>query len=409
MSANFKKGEQLSAQALNDAINGMVAPRGRFVPGQSGRAAQNRLPKTAAEPGVPVYLDKFSGGIPPGEEEGWYVWDEKKKSVAPVSISTGNPVYLVQKTDRYGKLAAACLTSARPNSVPWDPVESTSGTIVSCIGVTTSVNPVAAHKTGSCLNRFLSLHYSQVLPDLFNWGTPKRCLPCGFKEFDLVAPRSENSLLVRRIRSGGGLIEAPPVSGEDAPLRALHLAPRVSLWHYDTCCVTTPPATGYTEPLDSIPLGTWQNLARITIGNKVVYLRGWWQTPWRVGLEFSEKCIQVNLEKVAWTDFANNPVVGRWPHGLGPWKRVSFTPRVMHLCVPSMFPADCAYSIYNYAVYEAPGTLAPETVWENGEAVELTQRVLYVAQMRQKIHPTADADAGKWLLWDTTCLTAPLS
>lgn len=404
MAADFKKGQVLSAQSLNDAINSMVARPAQVVPAQRGSLVQNRLPKVVPTDGSPVFLDKFSMALPEDSLEGWFVRDGcglRRMN----EMKTGAAVYLVQHTDEFGNVKASCLSSAPPTELmAWDPVACKGGLLARYVGKTKTECKNAAFNVGSCQNLFLRDWQNQTPARVVNWGQKQDEWPCFVHEFDLVAPQQGNSQLIRRIRSGGGLLEVAPASGE-CPWEALHLAPRVSLFHYDTCCTKEPPATGFTEPACNMMLGEWVPLARLNIGGTPVFLSGYWVTPWRVGLAFDPKCVRVELPKVAWKSETDPPVVGGWVHNKGQWKRVSLTPNVLHLCVPEMFPAGCSYKIFDYAVYEAPGTSPPETVWENGAFVKRSHEVLYVAQMRRLTHPTTEVGIGEWKLWNTSCLT----
>ena len=394
MSANFKSGEVLTAEALNDAINGVLpGRRGAVAAGVPGHARQNRVPVPVVEAERPVYLDKASMVLKDGEPEGWYIQQNGSLVHLPM-VREDSPVYLVIHTDADGVEMRREWTSTPQVAQMWDPLARTQGRVVRLVG-RTSVNPFVPAGVGSQRNIFYPVDANKVQPELVNFAVDDCDLPQGWREFPLLLDQQGNTRPVRAIQSGGGLLQVPPLSGSENR-QPLALAPRVSLFHLgdDTCA----PGTSYFENPATLQLGSWQPLASLKIGGQDVTLNGYWVTPWRVGLSFAPSTVDVAggmLEKMAWQ--GDTPVVGQNPHGLGPWKRVSYTPGVP-LLTPGV-PVDCGYEVYDYAVYEAPGTYAP------GSDSSAMQRVLWVAQMRRQRHPqTTD-----WVYFEKTELTAPLS
>lgn len=408
MPAYFKKGEVLTAKALNDALNSVLPAGGRVAQGVPLPVRQNRTPQMVSQPLQPVYLDKASMNLPANGDPGWYVLRDGELKPAP-NVKNCSDVYLVAQTDEWGGVTASCLTSSPPDASMWNPPCVKQGVVVRKIG-STVVNPYAGMKVGSCVNKFRPTDPREVELELMNLGPRKA--PDSWMQFDIYHGQRGNTAGFRPLLSGGGLIEAPPQSGEEGCASlSLRLAPRVSLFHLaedSTCCA---PGTGWFEKRCTLRLGEWVPLAKFKAGSETVWLNGYWVTPWRVGLSFEPSEISVGgaVEKMAWT--GETPIVGVNQTGSGPWKRVSYTPGVFTLLVPEMFPAECSYKVFDYAVYEAPGTWAPVTEPPTTEApgteppvtVEV-KSVLYIAQMRRQIKPTS----GQWCLYNTTELTDSL-
>lgn len=395
MSANFKSGEVLTAAGLNDAINGILPGRRTSVaPGLQGSVRQNRVPVPVVEAERPVYLDKAIMVLKDGEPEGWYIQQNGQLVHLP-NVRENAPVYLVIHTDSDGRETSREWTSTQQVAQMWDPMGRTPGRVVRLMG-RTAVNPFVPAGVGSQRFIFYPVDGNKVQPELVLFED-KCDLPQGVKEFSLVLEQRGNTRPVRMIQSAGGLIEVPPVSGTEAR-QPLALAPRVSLFEMPPSSDMAP-ATGYSEDPETLMMGSWQSLASLTVGGQLVQLMGYWVTPWRVGLAFEPRVVDVAgggvPEKLAWQ--GETPVVGQNPHGLGPWKRVSYTPGVP-LVTPGV-PIDCGYEVYDYAVYEAPGTYAP------GTDSSAMQRVLWVAQMRRQRHPLVT----DWVYFEKTELTAPLT
>ena len=400
MSANFKSGEVLTADALNDAINGVVpGRRGAVAAGVPGHARQNRVPVPVLSADHPVYLDKASMVLKDGEPEGWYIQQNGQLVHLP-NVRENASVYLVIHTDSDGRETERQWSSTQQVAQMWDPLGKTPGRVVRLIG-RTAVNPFVQSGSGSQRNIFYPVDANKVQPELVNFAVNDCDLPQGGREFPLLLDQVGNTRPVRAIQSGGGLLQVPPLSGSENR-QPLALAPRVSLFHLgdDTCA----PGTSYFEDPATLQLGTWQPLASLKIGGQDVTLNGYWVTPWRVGLSFAPSTVDVAggmLEKMTW--HGETPVVGQNPHGLGPWKRVSYTPGVKTMYMPHGW--NCGYTVYDYAVYEAPGTYAPGTYAPGSADSSLMQRVLWVAQMRREVSP----EPSDWVQFDDTELTAPLS
>lgn len=401
MSANFKSGEVLTAEALNDAINGVLpGRRGAVAAGVPGHARQNRVPVPVVEAERPVYLDKASMVLRDGEPEGWYVQRDGSMVHLP-DVREEASVWLVIHTDADGVETGREWTSTQQVAQMWDPLAKTPGRVVRLIG-RTAVNPFVPAGVGSQRFVFYPVDANRVQAELVNFAVDNCDLPQGVKEFPLLLAQQGNTRPVRAIQSGGGLLEVPPVSGSEVR-QPLALAPRVSLFEMPPYSGAAP-ATGYCEDPATLQMGSWKDLAHLYVGDQMVKLQGYWVTPWRVGLAFAPGTIEVESgapEKRAWQ--GEQPAVGHNPHGLGPWKRVSYTPGVP-LVTPGV-PLDCGYEVYDYAVYEAPGTYAPGTLAGGGPDLSTAQRVLWVAQMRRQRHP----QSGDWVCFEKTELTAPLS
>lgn len=395
MSANFKAGEVLTAAGLNEAINSILpGRRGAVAPGVQGATRQNRVPVPVSSADRPVYLDKASMVLKDGEPEGWYIQQNGQLVHLP-NVRENAPVYLVIHTDSDGRETSREWTSAQQVAAMWDPLGMTPGRVVHMVG-RTAENPFVKTGPGSQRHVFYPVNASKVQTELVNFAVDDSDLPQGVREFPLLLNQQGNTRPVRAIQSSGGLLQVPPASGSEVR-QPLALAPRVSLFemppHSDMA-----PATGYSEDPATLRMGSWQSLASLTVGGQMVQLMGYWVTPWRVGLAFAPGTVEVESgapEKMAWQ--GETPVVGQNPHGLGPWKRVSYTPGVP-LVTPGV-PIDCGYEVYDYAVYEAPGTYAP------GTDSSAMQRVLWVAQMRRQRHPLVT----DWVYFEKTELTAPLS
>lgn len=411
MPAYFKKGEVLTAKALNDALNSVMPVGGRVVPGVQLPVRQNRTPQMVSQSLHPVYLDKASMNLPAGEKEGWYMLRDGELKHAP-NVKNCSDVYLVAKTDEWGGVLASCLTSTPPDVSLWDPIRVTRGVVSRKIG-TTGVNPYAGMKVGSCVNTFRPAGPREVEQELMNLGP--LAAPANWMKFDIYHGKRGNTAGFKPLLSGGGLIEAPPhVCEVGCASHSLRLAPRVSLFHLDNDSICCAPVTGWFENRCTLILGEWIPLAKFSIGSETVFLNGYWVTPWRVGLNFTPSAIAGEREKKAWT--GKTPILGVNQTGCGPWKRVSYTPGVFTLLVPEMFPAECSYKVYDYAVYEAPGTLAPvteppttETPGTEAPGTEApdtvaVQKVLYIAQMRRQIKPPSCL----WCLYNTSELTDPV-
>ena len=325
MSANFKSGEVLTAAGLNDAINGILPGRRATVaPGVQGAARQNRVPEPVLSADRPVYMDKASMVLKDGEPEGWYIQQDGALVHLPQVRETAS-VYLVLHPDADGVETSREWTSTQQVAQMWDPLAKTPGRVVRLMG-RTAENPFVKTGSGSQRHVFYPVDANKVQTELVNYAVDDCDLPMGGREFPLLLDQVGNTRPVRAIQSGGGLLQVPPLSGTDNR-KPLALAPRVSLFHLgdDTCA----PGTSYFEDPATLQLGTWQPLASLKIGGQDVTLNGYWVTPWRVGLSFAPSTVDVAggmLEKMAWQ--GDTPVVGQNPHGLGPWKRVSYTPGV---------------------------------------------------------------------------------
>lgn len=394
MSSYFKKGEVLSAKALNDALNGVLPHRSRQVAGSPGRGSVvNRVPVPVLSADRPVYLDKASMVLKDGEPEGWYIQQNGSLVHLPM-VRENASVYLVIHTDSDGRETSREWTSTQQVAAMWDPLGKIPGRVVHMVG-RTAENPFMKSGPGSQRYVFYPVNASKVQTELVNFAVDDCDLPQGVREFPLLLDQQGNTRPVRAIQSSGGLLQVPPASCSETR-QPLALAPRVSLFHLgdDTCA----PGTSYFEDPATLQLGTWQPLASLKIGGQDVTLNGYWVTPWRVGLSFAPSTVDVAggmLEKMAWQ--GDTPVVGQNPHGLGPWKRVSYTPNVVNMYMPHGW--NCSYTVYDYAVYEAPGTYAP------GTDSSAMQRVLWVAMMRRDVSP----EPGDWVQFDKTELTAPLT
>ena len=400
MSANFKSGEVLTAAALNDAINGVLpGRRGAVAPGVQGATRQNRVPVPVLSADRPVYLDKASLALKDGEPEGWYIQQNGQLVHLP-NVRENAPVYLVINTDSDGRETSREWTSTQQVAAMWDPLGKIPGRVVHMVG-RTAENPFMKSGPGSQRHVFYPVNACKVQTELVNFAVDDCDLPQGWREFPLLLDQQGNTRPVRAIQSSGGLLQVPPASGSENR-QPLALAPRVSLFHLgdDTCA----PGTSYFEDPATMLLGTWQPLASLKIGGQDVTLNGYWVTPWKVGLSFAPSTVDVAggmLEKKAWQ--GATPVVGQNPHGLGPWKRVSYTPLVP-LLTPGV-SVDCGYEVYDYAVYEAPGTYAPGTFAPGSADPSLIQRVLWVAQMRRQRHP----QNSDWECFEKTEMTTSLS
>ncbi len=418
MSANFKKGQVLTAAHLNEAINGVLSRGGSSPQAVGGQVRQNRLPVPVLSPDVPVYLDQSSMILPAGAEDGWYIQADGELQRLE-SVETGTDVYLVIYTDFVGQEQERKWTSSPPPAEMWNLEKQIPGVIVRKMG-RTAENPFM--KAGAGSDRFLyyPLDKNRVELEFLNYASEE--LPDDVVEFPLLSPQAGSTRPVRVIQSGGGLLEVPPATNTDWA-NPLALAPRVSLFSLndDTCA----PGTGYTESACTLRMGEWVPLARFSIGEESVWLNGYWVTPWRVGLSFAPSVVNVGglPEKMAWQ--GDTPILGVDVHGLGPWKRVSYTPGVLMAKDLTKGDLTCNYEIYDYAVYEAPGTYAPETIPpesdesippgsdesvppgsdesvppETGESNSI-RRVLWVAFMRRRRWP----QRGEWEQFDTTELT----
>ncbi len=397
MSANFKAGQILTAEGLNEAINSILPGR-RSTVATGGQASvrQNVAPSLVLEPDRPVYLDKASMLLAAGEPEGWYVQQEGKMVYLP-KVKANAPVYMVISTDVFGLEIAREWMSSPPPAYPWDPVSCEYGQVVHYMG-RTAENPFIKSGPGSRRFIFYPVSRSEVDVELVSYMAP--ATPEHVKEFPLLGEKVGNTQPMRVIQSGGGLIQVPPASGT-AATNPLPLAPRVSLFNLnDESCA---PGTGFVEELSTLRLGEWIPLARLKVAGQEVVLHGYWVTPWRVGLSFSPSELDVvgSLEKMTW--HGHTPVVGEEVDGVGRWKRVSYTPGVTVLKAPGE-PLDCNYEIHDYAVYEAPGTYAPSS-YPPGTGVDAVRRVLWVAQMRRVRYP----QPGPWEQFDSTELTAPVT
>lgn len=392
MSANFKSGEVLTAEALNDAINGVLpGRRGAVAPGVQGATRQNRVPVPVLSADRPVYLDKASMVLKDGEPEGWYIQQNGQLVHLP-NVRENAPVYLVINTDADGRETSREWTSTWKSAQMWDPIGRHPGVVRRLMG-NTSVNPFVKSGILSRRNIYYPVPAAGVQTELVNF-VDECALPSPVQEFPLLLDMVGNTRPVRVIQSSGGLLPVPPASGTERR-QPLALAPRVSLFEMPPSSDMAP-ATGYSEDPDTLVMGSWQDLARLNVGGQVVTLQGYWVTPWRVGLAFAPGTVEVESgapEKMAWQ--GDTPVVGQNPHGLGPWKRVSYTPGVVTMNMPHGW--NCSYTVYDYAVYEAPGTYAPGS--------GTMQRVLWVAQMRREVSP----EPSDWGQFDKTELTAPLS
>ncbi len=401
MSSYFKKGEVLSAKALNDALNGVMPNRSRQVAGPPGRGSVvNRVPVPVLSADRPVYLDKASMVLKAGEPEGWYIQQNGQLVHLPM-VRENASVYLVIHTDSDGRETSREWTSTQQVAAMWDPLGKTPGRVVHMVG-RTAENPFMKSGPGSLRHVFYPVNASKVQTELVNFAVDDCDLPQGVREFPLLLDQQGNTRPVRVIQSSGGLLQVPPASGSENR-QPLALAPRVSLFEMPPYSDMAP-ATGYCEDPATLQMGSWKDLAHLYVGNQTVKLQGYWVTPWRVGLAFAPGTVEVESgapEKMAWQ--GATPVVGQNPHGLGPWKRVSYTPGVP-LVTPGV-PLDCGYEVYDYAVYEAPGTYAPGTLAGGGPDLSTAQRVLWVAQMRRQRWPqTTD-----WVYFEKTELTAPLT
>ena len=397
MSANFKAGEVLTAAGLNEAINSILpGRRGAMAPGVQGATRQNRVPVPVLSADRPIYLDKASMVLKDGEPGGWYIQQNGLLVHLP-NVRENAPVYLVIHTDSDGRETSREWTSTQQVAAMWDPLGEAPGRVVHMVG-RTAENPFMKSGAGSQRHVFYPVNASKVQTELVNFAVDDCDLPQGVREFPLLLDKQGNTRPVRAIQSSGGLLQVPPASGSENR-QPLALAPRVSLFHLgdDTCA----PGTSYFEDPATLQLGTWQPLASLKIGSQDVTLNGYWVTPWRVGLSFAPSEVAVGggmLEKMAW--HGETPVVGQNPHGLGPWKRVSYTPGVKTMYMPHGW--NCSYTVYDYAVYEAPGTYALGTYAPGSGTM---QRVLWVAQMRREVSP----EPSDWVQFDDTELTAPIS
>lgn len=394
MSANFKKGQVLTADSLNAAINGVLPARGGSAPGAvGGQVRQNRLPVPVLSPDHPVYLDQASMVLPKNAKDGWYIQENGDLKYLE-GIETGTDVYLVFHTDFVGQETERKWTSFPPPPQMWNLEKEIPGVIVLLMG-RTAENPFVQSGAGSERFLYYPLDEHKVNLELINFASEE--LPDDVSEFPLLDQQMGSTRPVRVIQSGGGLLAVPPASNTEWA-NPLALAPRVSLFPLDDS--TCAPATGYTEAADTLRMGEWVPLASFRVGGETVFLNGYWVTPWKVGLSFSPADVAAGgeMEKKVWT--GGTPVLGTNPHGLGPWKRVSYTPGVTVVRDRKKGDLTCNYDIFDFAEYEAPGTYAPETVPPGSdesippgsEVVDTTQRVLWVAHMRCRRWPTA----GGW-------------
>lgn len=397
----FKKGQVLTADALNSAIASIVPGGAQSAPAVPvGGLHRGKIPHTITAAEYPVYLDKFSMMLPADGQEGWYARVEGELTRL-AEVKSEAAVHLVLETDATGVPTRRYLTSTAPAARMWDPATGTTGVVVRKVGETV-IDPLAAGTAASVRNIFMPAA-AELEPRPVNAGLPPLpdCLPV--KEEPLLLPQQGNSWPVRKLQSAGGLLFLPPFSDS----AALRVEPRVNLFYYapESAIAPATPAAPATEEVDypcTLRMGEWQKLARLRLGDAETWLTGAWVTPWKVALSFQPEEVPLlsggaaALEKMAW--WGSLPVLGENPHGLGPWKRVSYTPGVTTLLVPEVFPADCSFVTYDYAVYEAPGT--------TGDSVdEPSRRVTWVAQMRRQTAPSK----GAWEQHTMLELTAPMT
>lgn len=419
---SFQRGEVLTAEKLNQLVQGVTGGgvsagvvNGGEIPVQTHQVQQREF-SSYVPVRHPVYVDKTSPHWPlAGGIEGWFWRESATASLTrlPVQPEEGAQLYLNTRISPWGEVQSQTVaTAAAPGSGEWNPVTGQAGIATTLLGAVVKEN----YKTGTKAStlRFFEAPASPVIPfRLFSVpsspGTPIGAAPGTYwQDVNLLDEQRGNAQIISRISSDGGILLRGKYDCTNGGLwyRDIQLIPRLAIAAAPSTEAPMSPSTAqlWTQPAP----GTWHEIASTTIAGQKLSLNIQWATPWYAYMNLSATagCAvpggYVAPEKMAWQ--GETPVVGQNPHGLGPWKRVSYTPNVVNMYMPHGW--NCSYTVYDYAVYEAPGTYAPETVAPGSPGdVSQMQRVLWVAMMRREVSPAP----GEWVQFDKTELTAPLS
>lgn len=429
---SFQRGEILTASKLNALVQAVTGEAsvgaasdvglGGDIPVQTHQVQQREF-SSYVPVQHPIYVDKTSPHWPlAGGTEGWFWRDSATASLTrlPVQPEEGCQLYLNTCLSPWGEVLAQTVTTEEaPGSGDWNPVTGKAGIATTLIGAV--VKDIYKVGTKASTLRFFEAPASPVIPfRLFSVpgapGTPFGLAPgtsgafapgTYWQDATLLDQKRGNAQIISRISSDGGILILDKYECTNGLYhRDLQLIPRLAIAAAPgteepiSPCITQ----GWTQPAP----GTWHEIASTTIAGQKLSLNMQWTNPWfaYMNLSATTGCSlpvgSAALEKMAWQ--GETPVVGQNPHGLGPWKRVSYTPNVVNMNMPHGW--NCSYTVYDYAVYEAPGTYAPGTVAPGSPGdVSQMQRVLWVAMMRREVSP----EPGDWVQFDKTELTAPLS
>lgn len=416
---SFQRGEVLTAEKLNQLVQGVTGGgvsagvvNGGEIPVQTHQVKQREF-SSYVPVRHPVYVDKTSPHWPlAGGVEGWFWRDSATASLTrlPVQPEEGDQLYLNTCLSPWGEVQAQTVaTAAAPGSGDWNPVTGQAGISTTLLGSVLKEQ----YKTGTKAStlRFFEAPASPVIPfRLFSVagapGTPIGVAPGTYwQDATLLDQQRGSAQIVSRLSSDGGILLRDKYECTNGFYhRDLQLIPRLAISAAPSTAAPMSPTTA--QLWTQAAPGTWHEIASTTIAGQKLSLNMQWATPWfaYMNLSASAGCAvpggSAALEKMAWQ--GETPVVGQNPHGLGPWKRVSYTPNVVNMYMPHGW--NCAYTVYDYAVYEAPGTYAPGTVAPGTDSSAM-QRVLWVAMMRREVSP----EPGDWVQFDKTELTAPLS